>query len=120
MAGQVLGAGLDRDVDAARVRRTAGQYRSLAEVSPSSRSEPPLRYLVPASIAMSTPRACGGKNSGVAQVLSMTVGMSRARAAAAMAGTSCISKLCDPGASTTTARVLGRNRSAMPAPSVGS
>ncbi len=101
-------------------RFSAGKYRALALVSPSSRSEWPDRYLVPASMAMSTPRACGGKNSGVAQVLSMTTAMSRGRHSAAMAGTSCISKLCEPGASTSTARVLGRNSSAIAGPSVGS
>ena len=75
---------------------------------------------MPASTAMSAPRACGGKNSGVAQVLSMTTHRSRACAAAAIAGTSCTSKLCEPGASTSTARVFGLNRSAIPAPSSGS
>ena len=98
----------------------AGQCRALALVRPSSRSEWPDRYLVPASMAMSTPRSWGGKNSGVAQVLSITTAMSRGRHSAAMAGMSCISKLCDPGASTSTARVLGRKSSAMPAPTLGS
>ena len=39
---------------------------------------------------------------------------------AAMAGMSCISKLCEPGASTTTASVLSRISAAMPAPISGS
>ena len=43
-----------------------------AGTSPSSRSEAPLRYFVPASIAMSTPLACELKNNGVAQVLSIS------------------------------------------------
>ena len=36
-----------------------------------------------------------------------------------MAGMSCISKLCEPGASTNTARVFGLNSLAMPAPISG-
>ena len=64
---------------------------ALAETRPSSRSEWPERYLVPASMARSTPCSCGGKNSGVAQVLSMMTQMSRSCAASAIAGMSCIS-----------------------------
>ena len=41
-------------------------------------------------------------------------------AAAAMAGTSWISKVSEPGLSRNTARVLGLNRLAMPAPINGS
>ena len=102
------------------VCRRRGCHSALAETSPIIMSEWPDRYFVPASIARSTPRSWGGKNSGVAHVLSMMTHTSRACAAAAMAGTSCISKLCDPGASTSTARVFGRISSAMPAPTVGS
>ena len=63
--------------------------RSRADPASSARSPRPCRaagrtsrcrYFVPASIAMSTPRACGGKNSGVAQVLSIsTIGVARMR-----------------------------------------
>jgi hypothetical protein len=44
----------------------------------------------------------------------------RSCAAAAMAGMSCISKLCEPGASTTTASVFGCMSAAMPDPISGS
>ncbi len=37
-----------------------------------------------------------------------------------MAGMSCISKLCEPGASVSTAAVFPRISAAMPAPMVGS
>lgn len=68
----------------------------------------------------STPRSCGGNRSGVAQVLSITTVPPRACIASAMAGTSCISKVCEPGASTSTARVFSRISPAMPAPITGS
>ena len=103
-----------------KVRRNAGQVRALADTSPSSRSELPDRYLVPASIARSTPRSCGGNSSGVAQVLSMSTTAPCRCAAAAMAGMSCISKDCEPGASVNTAVVFGRSSASMPAPSAGS
>ena len=80
---------------------------------PSSRSEWPDRYLVPASMARSTPRSCGGKKSGVAQVLSMMTQTPRAWATAAIAGMSCISSDCEPGASVRIARVLARISSAI-------
>ena len=67
------------------------------------------RYFVPASIAISTPLACELKNSGVAQVLSISTIASRACATAAIAGMSCISNDSEPGASVNTARVLGLN-----------
>ena len=44
----------------------------------------------------------------------------QACAASAIAGMSCISKVCEPGASVNTAFVFGRNRSRMPAPTSGS
>ena len=47
-------------------------------------------------------------------MLSSITSAPRACATAAMAGTSGISKDCEPGASTRTARVFGLNRSAMP------
>jgi hypothetical protein len=105
---------------ASKVARRSFQQRSFAETMPSSRSEWPLRYLVPASIAMSTPRACGGKNSGVAQVLSISTIASRACATAAIAGMSCISNESEPGASVNTARVFGLNSCAISAPTSGS
>ena len=71
---------------------------------------------MPASTAMSTPCACGEKNSGVAQVLSAMTQAPRACAAAAMAGMSCTSSDCEPGDSTNTALVLGRISAAIPAP----
>jgi len=55
---------------ASKVALSLGNHSGLADTSPISRSEWPPRYLVPASTAMSAPRACGGKNKGVAQVLS--------------------------------------------------
>ena len=61
-----------------RCARRGLNQRSFAETRPSRRSEPPLRYLVPASMARSTPRSCGGKSRGVAQVLSMRTTAPRA------------------------------------------
>ena len=85
----VFGARRNRErVDRLRKR---GNQASLPETRPSSRSEWPDRYFVPASTARSTPCACGGKNSGVAQVLSMMTQTPRSRAAAAIAGMSCMS-----------------------------
>ncbi len=49
----------------------------------------------------------------------MTTQTSRACAAAAMAGMSCISKLCEPGASTITPIVFGWISFSMPAPISG-
>jgi hypothetical protein len=49
------------------------------------------------------------KKSGVAQVLSIITSTSRACAAATIAGMSCISKVCEPGASVQTALVFGLN-----------
>ena len=57
--------------------------------------------------------SCGGKKSGVAQVLSISTTTPRACATSAMAGMSCISKDSEPGASVNTAVVLGRISSAM-------
>ncbi len=57
---------------------------------------------------------------GVAQVLSSITSASRACATSAMAGMSAISNDCDPGASTITARVFGRNRSPIRSPIRGS
>jgi hypothetical protein len=56
----------------------------------------------------------------VAQVLSSNVVTPRAFAAATIAGTSCTSKLSDPGLSMKIARVFSPIRSAMPAPIIGS
>jgi hypothetical protein len=69
---------------------------------------------------MSTPCACGEKNSGVAQVLSATTQAPREWAAAAMAGMSCTSSDCEPGASTNTALVLARISAEIPEPTSGS
>ena len=102
------------------VARSSRQQRSFADTMPSRRSDEPLQYFVPASIAMSTPRAWGGKNSGVAQVLSISTIRSRACATDAIAGMSCISKESEPGASVKTARVFGLNNDATSAPSRGS
>ena len=71
-------------------------------------------------MAMSTPRRWAGKKIGVAQVLSIITQTSRACATAAIAGMSCISSDCDPGASVKIALVLGRMSSAIPAPMAGS
>ncbi len=49
----------------------------------------------------------------------MTTRARRAWAAAAMAGTSWISKVCEPGDSTYTTRVVSRINGAMPAPTSG-
>ena len=95
-------------------------HRSLAVTSPSRMSEWPPKYLVPASMQMSTPCSWGMKFSGVAQVLSRMTQMPRFAASAAMAGTSCTSIDCDPGDSTTIALVFARNSAAMSAPSAGS
>ena len=54
-------------------------------------------YLVTAWTERSTPWASGWKKSGVAQVLSKTTAASWAWATAAIAGTSCISKVSEPG-----------------------
>ena len=96
------------------VWRTRGNHSALAETRPSRRSEWPDRYFVPASIAMSTPWAWGGKKSGVAQVLSIRTQAPRACATSAIAGTSWISKLCEPGDSVSTALVFGRMSASMP------
>ena len=105
----VLGAGADGHGIVGH-RAAPAKQRSFAETSPSRRSEPPRRYFVPASMHRSTPSLCGGKKSGVAQVLSMSTTAPCRCAAAAMAGTSCISKVCEPGASVKTAVVFGRIR----------
>ena len=82
MAADILGAGLDREVDAFLEAR--------------------------------------GNRAGVAQVLSMSTTAPPAWAAAAIAGTSCISKESEPGDSTKTARVFGCISAAMPPPISGS
>ena len=66
---------------------------------PITRSECPARYFVPAWIERSTPCSRGRKNIGVAQVLSIATRAPRPWAAFAIAGTSCISKVSEPGAS---------------------
>jgi hypothetical protein len=71
-------------------------------------------------IDRSTPWSSARKYSGVAQVLSISTSAPCRCAAAAIAGMSCISKLCEPGASVNTARVFGLNREAMPPPISGS
>ncbi len=76
--------------------------------------------LVPASTARSTPWECGEKKSGVAQVLSMMTQAPRACATSAIAGTSWISNVSEPGDSVSTALVFGRMRASMPAPMAGS
>ena len=77
-------------------------------------------YLVPACRSMSTPCSSALKYNGVAQVLSSMVSTPRARATAAIAGTSCTSKVSEPGDSMNTTRVSGRIRASMPAPISGS
>ena len=77
-------------------------------------------YLVAACSDTSTPRAKASHPSGVAQVLSATSNAPWAWAAAARAGTSCISKVSEPAASTNTTRVLACSSSLIPAPSSGS
>jgi hypothetical protein len=69
---------------------------------------------------MSTPWACGEKKSGVAQVLSMMTQAPWACATSAIAGTSWISNVSEPGDSISTAFVLGRIMASMPAPMAGS
>jgi len=74
----------------------------------------PQMYFVAAWIDRSTPRASAGKKIGVPQVLSISTEALRACATAAIAGTSCTSKVSEPGLSQYTALVLGRNNAAMP------
>ncbi|MNY82517.1 hypothetical protein D3C86_2246710 [compost metagenome] len=62
-------------------------------------SELPVGYLVAAWIEPSTPKSSGLKNSGVAQALSIVTTAEMRCAAAVIAGTSCISKVLEPGAS---------------------
>ena len=94
---------------ASKVALSLGNHSALADTSPIRRSEWPERYFVPASTAISAPRAWGGKNKGVAQVLSRIVQMPLDRASAAIAGTSWISKLCEPGISMKITLVFGRS-----------
>ena len=62
----------------------------------------------------------GREESGVAQVLSMMTQAPRACTTSAMAGMSWISKVCEPGDSTSTAFVFDRMRASIPAPMRGS
>ncbi|MDT4880162.1 hypothetical protein FQZ97_1158910 [compost metagenome] len=77
-------------------------------------------YLVAAWMEMSTPCLKEGKCTGVPQVLSSITSAPWAWATAAMAGTSCTSKVREPGDSRNTTRVLGRISAAMPSPICGS
>ena len=77
-------------------------------------------YLVAACTDTSTPCSNARKPSGVAQVLSRTTRAPRSCAACAIAGTSCTSNVSDPGDSTKTTLVFGRNARTMSAPSRGS
>ncbi len=79
---------------------------SRAAAEPMNTSEWPPTYLVRAWQLMSTPAAIGLNSSPAPQVLSITVSTPRSRAPAAMAATSCISKLSDPGDSSTITRLL--------------
>ena len=69
---------------------------------------------------MSTPCSSGLKYKGVAQVLSIIVSTPRPRATAAIAGTSCTSKVSEPGDSMNTTLVLARISPSMAAPISGS
>lgn len=61
------------------------------------------------------------EHTGVAQVLSMMVLIPRALATAVMAGTSCTSKVCEPGDSRKMVEVLlSLSSPAIPAPTSGS
>ncbi len=93
---------------------------ALADTQPNMMSEWPPIYLVPAWIDRSTPFSKARKYSGVAQVLSISTTAPLSWATVAMAGMSCISKLCEPGASTKTARVFGLMSLAIPSPISGS
>ncbi|MNP55758.1 hypothetical protein D3C76_1504270 [compost metagenome] len=77
-------------------------------------------YLVAAWIEMSTPCLKEAKCTGVPQVLSSITSAPWAWATSAMLGTSCTSKVREPGDSRKTTRVLGRISSAMPPPISGS
>ena len=77
-------------------------------------------YFVAAWTDTSTPWSNARKPNGVAQVLSITTSASRPCATAAIAGTSCTSKVSDPGDSVNTMRVFGLNQRAIPAPASGS
>ena len=70
-------------------------------------SEWPPTYLVSACTLRSTPCGSGLNSSPAPQVLSISVRMPRAFASRAMPGTSCISKLSEPGDSSTMSRVAG-------------
>ena len=54
------------------------------------------------------------------RVLVWPVPVQGERAAAEIAGMSCMSRVCEPGASVNTALVSGRSKSEMPAPIAGS
>ena len=77
----------------------------MAVTEPSMTSAWPETYLVQATIDRSTPWDSAGKNKEVAQVLSSKVAMPRLRAIAQTPGTSCTSKVSEPGLSMKMARV---------------
>ena len=70
-------------------------------------SEWPPTYLVSDCTLRSTPCASGLNSSPAAQVLSSSVSTPRSLARRAIAGTSCISKVSEPGLSITISRVAG-------------
>ena len=78
---------------------------SFVAIEPRKTSEWPPTYLLSAWTLMSTPWSSGLKKTPAAQVLSMIVRRPCARAAATIAGTSCSSKVTEPGDSSTTTRV---------------
>jgi hypothetical protein len=102
------------------IRCSAGNVAALATMTPSSTSEWPAIYLVAACTETSTPWSNARKKSGVAQVLSITTSALRACATAAIAETSCTSKVSEPGDSTKTSFVLARNSRSIAEPTSGS
>ncbi len=99
--------------------RSRGHSADATVSDPMIKSLWPPIYLLKLAMAMSTPRAMAGKNSGVAQLLSMIVTAPCARAAAVIAGTSCTSNVRLPGLSSSTARVAGVNNPAISPPMPG-
>ena len=97
-------------------RCSPGNVCALQVTSPTRTSECPPKYLVPACIEMSAPRAKAGNPSGVAQVLSSSTSAPWRCATSAIAGRSCTSKESDPGDSVNTIRVFGRNSLSIAAP----
>jgi hypothetical protein len=113
-------SGLTQKPSSATIDRTGSYSASVVVIVPSITSACPPMYLVAAMIETSTPSAKAGRKYGVAQLLSITTVTPAARAAAAIAGTSCTSNVSDPGDSRKTTFVSGRKSDATPPPTPGS